>query len=151
MGPGDLAGVSADVIRAHLSAILTSAVFSKADRISRFLRYAVEESLGGHESRISEYSIGVEVYDRPTTFDARIDPIVRVEAGRLRSKLREYYETEGKSSSIRIEFPKGGYTPVFKEVGVTGSNEPRVSAPRLRGRALAVLPFADLSPQRDQE
>src|SRR5262249_17991763 len=70
-----------------------SAVFSKAGRISRFLRYAVEESLGGRASRISEYSIGVEVYERPATFDARLDSIVRVEAGRLRSKLREYYET----------------------------------------------------------
>ena len=152
MGPGDLAGVSADVIRAHLSAILTSAVFSKADRISRFLRYTVEESLGGRASRISEYSIGVEVYGRPATFDARLDSIVRVEAGRLRSKLREYYETEGKSSPIRIEFPKGGYTPVFKEGAAGSPPEPRVSAPDPRSlRALAVLPFADLSPQRDQE
>ncbi len=152
MCPSDPVGVSPEVVRAHLSEILASAVFSKADRISRFLRYAVEESLGGHESRISEYSIGVEVYERPATFDARLDSIVRVEAGRLRSKLREYYETEGKNSAIRIEFPKGGYTPVFKEVGIAGSKEPRVSTPGVRGlRALAVLPFADLSPQRDQE
>src|SRR5215469_6727086 len=152
MGPGNPAGVSADGIRAHLSAILTSAVFSKADRISRFLRYTVEESLGGRASRISEYSIGVEVYGRPATFDARLDSIVRVEAGRLRSKLREYYETEGKSSPIRIEFPKGGYTPVFKEAAAASPPEPRVSAPDPRSlRALAVLPFADLSPQRDQE
>jgi TolB-like protein/Flp pilus assembly protein TadD len=152
MGAGDRAGVSPEVIRAHLSKILASAVFSKADRISRFLRYAVEETLGGRASRIGEYSIGVEVYDRPATYDARLDSIVRVEAGRLRSKLREYYETEGKNLSIRIEFPKGGYTPVFKEVEVASSKEPGVSGPNLRGpRVLAVLPFADLSPQRDQE
>src|SRR5215468_7740564 len=147
MGPGNPAGVSADGIRAHLSAILTSAVFSKADRISRFLRYTVEESLGGRASRISEYSIGVEVYGRPATFDARLDSIVRVEAGRLRSKLREYYETEGKSSPIRIEFPKGGYTPVFKDADVRSSTDRQVSAPSRQGPcALAVLPFADLSP-----
>ena len=151
MSPSDPVGVSPEVVRAHLSEILASAVFSKADRISRFLRYAVEESLRGRESRISEYSIGVEVYERPATFDARLDSIVRVEAGRLRSKLREYYETEGSNSSIRIEFPKGGYAPVFKEVGIASSKEPRVSAPGVGLRALAVLPFADLSPQRDQE
>jgi serine/threonine-protein kinase len=143
--------MSPEVIWAHLSGILASAAFSKADRISRFLRFAVEESLGGRASQISEYSIGVEVYDRPTTFDARLDSIVRVEAGRLRSKLREYYETEGRNLPIRIEFPKGGYTPVFKEVDAV-TREPRVSAPSPRGlRALAVLPFSDLSPQRDQE
>jgi len=151
VSPSDPVGVSPEVVRAHLSEILASAVFSKADRISRFLRYAVEESLRGRESRISEYSIGVEVYERPATFDARLDSIVRVEAGRLRSKLREYYETEGSNSSIRIEFPKGGYAPVFKEVGIASSKEPRVSAPGVGLRALAVLPFADLSPQRDQE
>src|SRR5215472_8731071 len=112
------AGVSPEAVRAHLSDLLASEVFSKADRISRFLRYAVEESLGGRASRISKYSIGVEVYDRPATFDARLDSIVRVEAGRLRAKLREFYETSGRNSSIRIEFPKGGYTPVFKTVNV---------------------------------
>ena len=152
MRPGDPAGVSPELIRAHLSEILASSVFSKADRISRFLRYAVEESLRGHASRISEYAIGVEVYERPATFDARLDSIVRVEAGRLRSKLREYYETEGRNSSIRIEFPKGGYTPVFKDADVRSSTDRQVSAPSRQGPcALAVLPFADLSPERDQE
>src|SRR5262249_40108457 len=151
MCPGEPAGVSPEVIRAHLSQILASAAFSKADRIRRFLRFAVEESLGGRASQLNEYSIGVEVYDRPTTFDARLDSIVRVEAGRLRSKLREYYETEGRNLPIRIEFPKGGYTPVFKEIDVV-TKEPRVSPPGPQGlRALAVLPFSDLSPQRDQE
>ena len=152
MCPGDSTGLSPEVIRAHLSEILASAIFAKAERISRFLRHTVEESLRERASQISEYSIGVEVYDRPATFDARLDSIVRVEAGRLRSKLREYYETEGKNASIRIEFPKGGYTPVFKDVVLASAQGPRPSAPGPRGlRALAVLPFADLSPERDQE
>src|SRR5262249_40678965 len=152
MSPRDRAGVSPEVVRAHLSEILASAVFSKAGRISRFLRYAVEESLGGRASRISEYSIGVGVYERPATFDARLDSIVRVEAGRLRSKLPGDYATGGRGAPARIDFPKGGYTPVFKEVEVASATAPRVSAPSPPSpRALAVLPFADLSPQRDQE
>jgi TolB-like protein/Tfp pilus assembly protein PilF len=152
MSPGDSISASSEVIRAHLSEMLASPVFAKAERLSRFLRYTVEESLRERTSRISEYSIGVEVYDRPATFDARLDSIVRVEAGRLRSKLREYYETEGRNASIRIEFPKGGYTPVFKDVGPASSQAPRSSTPGPGGLcALAVLPFADLSPKRDQE
>ena len=143
--------MSPDAIRAHLSDILASAVFAKADRMSRFLRYVVEASLEGRAKQISEYSIAVDVYDRPSGFDSRLDGIVRVEAGRLRSKLREYYETDGKNSPIRIEFPKGGYSPLFKETRVPSSKE-RHSASSINSlRAVAVLPFADLSPQRDQQ
>ena len=142
--------MSPETIRAHLSDVLASAVFAKADRISRFLRYVVEATLEGRVKQISEYSIAVDVYDRPYGFDSRLDGIVRVEAGRLRSKLREYYETEGKNSSIRIEFPKGGYSPLFKETRVPSSKEQRTVTSTDGCRALAVLPFTDLSPQRDQ-
>lgn len=143
--------MSPEAIRGHLADILASPVFSKAGRISRFLRYVVDASLEGRTKQISEYSVAVDVYDRPQDFDSRLDGIVRVEAGRLRSKLREYYETDGKNSSVRIEFPKGGYSPLFKEISAS-SSEDRRTAPSIPGpRALAVLPFADLSPQRDQE
>lgn len=143
--------MSPEAIRAHLSDVLASAVFAKADRIKRFLRYVVEASLERRVNQISEYSIAIDVYDRPPGFDPRLDGIVRVEAGRLRSKLREYYETEGKNSSIRIEFPKGSYSPLLKETGVPSSKERRTTTSTNGPRALAVLPFADLSPQRDQE
>lgn len=136
-------------IRSHLAAMLASPVFARADRISRFLRYVVEASLDGRTKQISEHAIAVDVYDRPQSFDSRLDGIVRVEAGRLRSKLREYYETDGKSSSVRIEFPKGTYSPVFKEIGVSSPSERRSTS--VAPRALAVLPFTDLSPRRDQE
>lgn len=143
--------MSPEAIRAHLSEILASPVFAKADRISRFLRYVVEASLEGRAKQISEYSVAVDVYGRPAGFDSRLDGIVRVEAGRLRSKLREYYETDGKNSPIRIEFPKGGYVPLFKDKEVPSSKERRSASPVNSPRAVAVLPFADLSPQRDQD
>jgi TolB-like protein/Tfp pilus assembly protein PilF len=141
--------MSPEDIRSHLADMLASAIFSKADRISRFLRYVVEASLEGRTKEISEYAIAVDVYERPQSFDSRLDGIVRVEAGRLRFKLREYYETDGKNSSVRIEFPKGSYSPLFKEIGTSSPTDQRRAS---RGpRAVAVLPFADLSPQRDHE
>src|SRR5215470_871463 len=141
--------MSPEDIRSHLADMLASPVFSKADRISRFLRYVVNASLEGRTKQISEYTIAVDVYDRPQSFDSRLDGIVRVEAGRLRSKLREYYEAAGKNSAIRIEFPKGSYAPLFKEMGSPSSGTQR--SPIRGPRAVAVLPFTDLSPQRDQE
>src|SRR5262249_16475247 len=104
-------------IREHLSNILTSEIFVRSERLSRFLGYVVGTTLEGRGDEINEYSIGVEVYDRPTAFDPRIDSTVRVEAGRLRAKLREYYEAEGRDSAIRIQLPKGSYSPSFRGIG----------------------------------
>jgi hypothetical protein len=144
---------SAAKIREHLSVILTSEIFVRAERLSRFLRYVVERTLEGRGDEINEYSIGVEVYDRPTAFDPRVDSTVRVEAGRLRAKLREYYEAEGKDSAIRIQLPKGSYSPSFREIA-PWSEEIEVgsdAAGRETLKSIAVLPFADLSPAHDQE
>jgi len=140
-------------IREHLSAILTSEIFVRSERLSRFLRFVVGKALEGRADEISEYSIGVEVYDRPTAFDPRIDSTVRVEAGRLRGKLREYYEAEGTDCAIRIQLPKGGYAPSFQEIG---SRPEKIEAEsdatgRETLKSIAVLPFADLSQAHDQE
>jgi serine/threonine-protein kinase len=140
-------------IREHLSAVLTGEVFVRSERLSRFLRYVVEKTLEGRGDEINEYSIGVDVYDRPTTFDPRIDSTVRVEAGRLRAKLREYYEAEGKDSAIRIQLPKGNYSPSFREIVPRSEAIETESdtADRETLKSIAVLPFADLSPAHDQE
>ena len=106
--------ITADEIRAELQRILASGIFATADRMKRFLRFVVEETLAGRGDDLNESSLGIEVYDRDETFDPRVDSIVRVDAGRLRSKLREFYESEGASSRIRIEIPKGSYKPLFK-------------------------------------
>jgi serine/threonine-protein kinase len=140
-------------VREHLSAILTSDIFVRSARLSRFLRFVVGEALEGRGDQISEYSIGVEVYDRATAFDPRIDSTVRVEAGRLRAKLREYYEAEGTNSVIRIQLPKGGYSPSFRVIA-SGSEQPEAEGDAVGGetlKSIAVLPFADLSPAHDQE
>ena len=99
----------ADAIRAQLDRLLASRGFAGAGRLSRFLRYVVERTLAGEGDEVKEYVVGVEVFDRREPYDPRVDSIVRVEAGRLRSKLDEYYIGEGADDEIRISLPRGGY------------------------------------------
>src|SRR4051812_27245296 len=107
---------AADAVQAELTRITTSSKFAHSRQLSIFLRYAVEQKLAGRESQLKETVIGAEVFDRGASYDPRVDPIVRVIAGRLRKRLQEYYETEGQNDSVRIELPKGTYVPVFSFV-----------------------------------
>src|SRR5678815_4062136 len=112
--------------------------------MARFLRLAVERTLEGKGDELKEYLVGVEVFDRRQSYDPRVDPIVRVEARRLRAKLKSYYATIGRSDPVFIDFPKGAYTPVFRiAVGIPG----RVAEPV--GQGIAVLPFANLTGESD--
>ena len=94
-------------IREQLDRILKSGPFHQSQRRQRFLEYIVNETLAGRGERLKGYNIALEVFDRPETFDPIVDPIVRIEAARLRDKLREYYEADGRSDPIRIDLPKG--------------------------------------------
>jgi hypothetical protein len=108
---------TAEETRNQVLKILNSTIFSRADRLKRFLDFIVEESLEDRADRIKGYSIAIEVFDRAPDFDPQSDPIVRVEASRLRKKLAAYYKDEGKSDSVFIGLPKGAYKPeiVFSE------------------------------------
>ena len=110
---------SAAEVKAELKRLLDSRTFCAAERQRDFLRYAVEQRLEGHADRIKEYSIATEVFRRGDSFDPRLDPIVRIEARKLRLRLAKYYSSEGEQDPIRIEFPKGGYAPVFRHVLMT--------------------------------
>ncbi len=110
----------------------------------RFLRLAVERSLAGQADQLKEYMIGVEVFDRKASYDPRVDPIVRVEARRLRAKLKAYYEGDGSGDPVLIEFVSGGYAPrlALREA----PREAAVAPPPQEAGVVtvAVLPFADL-------
>jgi adenylate cyclase len=132
--PQPNAAQSHEAVRHQLETILARPTFRTAPAQSNFLRYVVEETLAGRGDQIKEYSIGVEVFGRGHSFDPRVNNIVRAEANRLRSRLSKYYETEGLQSTIRIDLPKGGYTPKFleaaalplaAEVSTDASTEPR--------------------------
>ena len=99
-------------IRAQLERILASRCFEQAARSSSFLRFVVEQTLAGHGERLKGYTIAVEVFGRPADFDAQSDPLVRVEAGRLRRRLIEYYADEGRHDPVRLELPRGSYSVV---------------------------------------
>ena len=100
-------------IRDQLARILRSQPFSNAPSLCRFLRYVVEHMLDGNTEELKEYSLGVEVFGRGEAFDPRTDTIVRVQARRLRSKLKDYYDAEGQTDPIVIELPKGHYGVTF--------------------------------------
>lgn len=100
-------------VRAELERVLASAPFSSAQRSQRFLRYVVEASLNNVEESLKEFAIAVEVFGRDVSYDPSVDATVRVEAGRLRTRLREYYAEAGRTDPIIIEIPKGGYRANF--------------------------------------
>jgi adenylate cyclase len=128
-------------IREQLDRILHSGPFHQSHRRQRFLEYLVNETLAGRGERLKGYNIGLEVFDRPETFDPMVDPLVRIEAARLRDKLREYYEADGQNDPIRIDLPKGAYTPQIEFRAPT--LDPRRSLPDKP--SIAVLPFVNMS------
>ena len=115
---GAAEAISAEEVEAELQKILASPIFSKAPRHSCFLEFVVRKTLEGSAHQVKEYLIGVAVFRRPADYDPSTDPGVRVEAGRLRSRLAEYYKKLGRQDPIHISLPKGTYVPVFYRNGV---------------------------------
>ena len=101
-------------VRAALQRVLASAPFASADRAKTFLTYIVDETLAGRADRLKGYTIAIAVFERSEDFDAQADPLVRVEAGRLRRRLAEYYHGAGHGDPIHIGLPRGGYVPTFR-------------------------------------
>ena len=112
-------------VRAQLERLLASEALAGSGRLRRFLSFIVERALAGVGQQFKEYAVGVEVFDRGDDYDPRIDSIVRVEAGRLRARLDEYYREAGSDDAVVIRMPRGGYTPVFEHrpaAAVVGSS-----------------------------
>jgi serine/threonine-protein kinase len=134
-------------VRQHLDRVLSSETFRQAARLKRFLTFVVNEATAGRADQLKEYVIGVQVFDRESGFDPRTDPIVRVQARRLRSRLAAYYLDEGLDDELLIDLPKGGYAPTFHT-----REQPRRSRPAahiVSQDAVVVLGFEDCSPGRD--
>src|SRR6187431_1209330 len=130
-------------VRQQLTRILTSKTFSQVDRLKRFVDFIVTESVEGRGSDLKEYVIGVQVFGKEASFDPRTDPIVRVQARRLRTRLARYYQDEGNADEIVVDLPKGGYAPVFKPRGDAPAAKRSVAAALVGRNTVAVLPWAD--------
>lgn len=105
--------LDAKAIQQQLSRILRSRVFERAQRSQRLLRYVVDAALAEPPIVVKEYTIAMDVFDREASYDPSVDATVRVEASRLRSRLREFYDEEGREDPWLIEVPKGAYVAVF--------------------------------------
>jgi hypothetical protein len=97
----------------ELQTVLASGIFNRAPNLAHVLTYVCEKYFEGAPEQIKEYNIAVEALSRPAGFDQKRDSIVRVEAHRLRKRLREYYEADGAAHQVRIDIPSGQYAPHF--------------------------------------
>ena len=107
-------GVTGEAVEQQLDRILNSGIFAQSESLRRLLRYVVEHTIQGRADQLKEYTLAVDVFERGESFDHRNDAIVRVQAGRLRSKIEKFYKSEGRSDAVVIELPKGSYVPVFR-------------------------------------
>jgi len=145
-----------DAIRDQLDRILQSSQFRGSAKQRQFLGFVVNETLADNASQLKGYTIAVSVYGRKVGFDPQADPIVRVEARRLRNALEHYYLTAGKNDPVRIEIPKGGYVPTFQTGQIqppdtrviisAGKNNELYAEP-----SIAVMPLLNLSGDEKQE
>src|SRR5437868_7272046 len=117
----------------ELEKMLSSGTFRSASRSSKLLRFLVEQTLAGNAAHLKDYTLGAEALGRGNEFDPRIDPIARVEASRLRSRLELYYATEGVSDALVITLPRGSYVPAFvNRSAKTETATSEVSRPRVQ-------------------
>lgn len=129
-------GLDPTRIREELERVLSSPKFRKSQSHCEFLRYVVEKRL--KSSEVEEAEIGVRVYRRDATYDPNDDAIVRVEASRLRARLKEYYEEAGRQAALRFDLPRGTFSPVIVMEG-TENERPANGIWRWAGILIAIL------------
>jgi len=157
-GSGTNPSPTEEAIRQQLEKILTSPQLVNSPNLLNFLRFIVEKTLAGESTDIKGYTVATQVLGRKADFDPNLDPIVRIQAGRLRRALELYYWVQGKSDAVVIDVPKGSYVPVFRSVsrqegagfGIPGvRQEPILALPS--GPSVAVMPLLNLTGDRKQE
>jgi hypothetical protein len=138
-----------DVVMRELEAVLTSSQFCNSKRYPAFLRYIVENTLENRSDLLKERNLGVEVFDRPPTYDTNTDTVVRYTAGEVRKRLLLYYSEQGRDAKIHILLPSGSYVPEFarpdQSGGAPSEDEMRTSS----GTGLEMTPALEAEPQND--
>jgi adenylate cyclase len=145
-----------EAIKVQLERMLQNDEFRATDKQRKFLSFVVDATLENRASHIKGYTIAVDVYGRTERFDPQADPIVRLEAGRLRRALEHYYLTVGENDPVRIKIPKGSYVPTFQSARrpLAGAEKP---GPQSQDNALptgpsiAVLPLVNMTADKEQD
>jgi adenylate cyclase len=145
--------VPATTVREQLARVVNSPGFVSSARLIRFLTHIVNRTIDGDLDSLKEFSIAMEVFDRTADYDPNIDAIVRVEARRLRSKLKAYYEDgPGRSDPVLIGLRPGSYVPIFRWLERKPEElKQEGDAIEVRRAAVAVLPFVNMSPEPEQD
>lgn len=118
-----MADPSREEIEAELERVIASPGLARSPQLANFLKYIVHAKLSGNAAGIKAYAVAVDVFGRPNTFDPQADPIVRVQARRLRAALEAYYLAPDNTRRVRIYLPVGGYVPEFEFVGADPAAE----------------------------
>jgi hypothetical protein len=112
---------------AQLERVLQCRALQGSENLKAFLKFVALRAIENQDSHLKEYVIATEVFGRSSDYNSRIDSVVRVQAGRLRAKLQEYYATEGKEDKVIIDLPKGSYAPIFSYALNTNGSVPLAS------------------------
>ena len=146
--------VPATAVRDQLTRVVNSPGFVTSARLCRFLTHVVNRTIDGDIDSLKEFSIAMEVFDRTSKYDPNIDAIVRVEARRLRAKLKAYYEEgQGMVDRVLIGLRPGNYVPIFRWLdSQPAKHREEIGAAQPSGRiCIAVLPFVNMSPEPEQD
>src|ERR1700730_10762053 len=153
MSANPVDAVPATAVSEELARIVNSPKLVSSPRLCRFLTHIVNRTIHGDLDSLKEFSIAVEVFDRTSEYDPNIDAIVRVEARRLRAKLKEYYEGPGRNNAVLIGLRPGSYVPIFRWLDPQPRNQPQEIGAAIQAAAasVAVLPFVNMSSDPEQD
>ncbi len=138
---------AAPAVRETLKRLLVSETFSRSERARDLLQYLVERELAGEADRLKGFSIAVDVFGKDADFDPSTDAVVRVQAGRLRDLLQQYFANEGASEPLRIAIPRGSYVPTYETVGTDSKPEQKEVATEPASTSNRALPLPSLARQ----
>ncbi|MGC9999056.1 MAG: hypothetical protein ABSE21_03065 [Bryobacteraceae bacterium] len=143
IAPAEGDAVTGEAVAAELERLLSSSVFRTSERLSRFLKFVVQQHLAGNAGQIKESVLAVEIFDRQPSYDSRVDSLVRVEARRVREKLEKYYADEGRDDPVIVTLPKGAYVPAFavrpKDAPIATQPTPGAPPGRRRSVPLSIV------------
>ncbi len=135
-----------EAISRQLEHMLNSPSFRATPMQIALLRYVVAQTLAGNADQIKAYTVATEVFGRGPDFDQSIDPVVSIQAGRLRRAMERYYLTAGKHDPIRIDIPKGGYVPMFEKRLAARTTADAIDGDKLDIRVISTWPSVLIQP-----